>query len=168
MTQEKILIINTGGTFNKVYNELTGTLEVPNNNIAIETLLNRSFKTNKQYELIGMIYKDSLEFTSSDRDLLKKQILDSNYSKVIIIHGTDTIDISAEFLDSFDELKDRTVVFTGAMKPFSIETTEATANFCLAYGFLQSDVKSGVYIAMHGVVAEYKELKKNRRLGVFE
>ncbi|MGB5918992.1 MAG: asparaginase, partial [Arcobacter sp.] len=56
---------------------------------------------------------------------------------------------------------------TGAMVPMSIDEVEATMNFSQALGFLNAEVKSGIYISMHGVVVEYSRLKKDRSVGQF-
>ena len=91
-----ILIINTGGTFNKIYNQLTGNLEIYKKNKAIEKILLAS-KIN-DVKVTGIIYKDSLDITNNDRDKLVEIINDSNYNKIIIIHGTDTINHTALYL----------------------------------------------------------------------
>ena len=54
-----MLIINTGGTFNKHYNPLKGELEVPKDNIALESILRYCYNT--PYTLKAIIHKDSLE-----------------------------------------------------------------------------------------------------------
>jgi L-asparaginase len=160
-----ILIINTGGTFNKIYNEIKGKLIVPKNNIAIENILKLSKISN--YHIKGMIYKDSLEITSEDRDKLVSYIQQSKYKKIIIVHGTDTIDQTAKYIAK--RVLDKKIVLTAAMKPFSIDPIEATSNFMLAYGFLSSlEVKNNIYISMHGNIKKYTKIKKNYKKGIFE
>jgi len=61
---EKILVINTGGTFNKRYNPLTGELEVDKEGQAV-TILAEKWK--HSFELLNIIGKDSLEMTGHDR-----------------------------------------------------------------------------------------------------
>ena len=161
---KKILILNTGGTFNKVYNELSGNLDVPLNNSAVKQIIDTAFKDNLALKIEGIIYKDSLEMNDKDRQLIVHALKD--YEKVILIHGTDTMDITAKYL--CQHLSNKTVVITGAMKPFSIEPIEATANLCISLQFLLDNDKSGVYIGMHGLVNRYEELVKNREIGKFE
>lgn len=161
---EKILIINTGGTFNKRYNPLKGSLDVPADTNALENILN--YFHNTQYELISVIHKDSLEMTDEDRDELVAVIKKAKQSKVLIIHGTDTKDLTAEYLEK--HISDKTIVFTGAMVPFSIDTTEATANFSLALGFLLGNDTKDIFIAMHGAVEPHHKIYKNRQKGIFE
>jgi len=161
---EKILIINTGGTFNKRYNPLKGELEVPKDGIAVESIL--QYCNNTSYELLNIIHKDSLEMTEEDRELIVKTIQTSSCRKVLIVHGTDTMDVTATFLAL--HIKDKVITLTGAMVPFSISTVEATSNFMMALGDMMSREKNGVYLAMHGAVAIHGSIYKNRQKGIFE
>jgi L-asparaginase len=158
-----MLILNTGGTFNKRYNELSGELEVPVDNYVVERILD-SF--DKKPPLAGVVYKDSLEMDMNDRKMITDIIFHSTDDKFVIIHGTDTIDVTAEFLDSvFD---DRVIVLTGAMKPFEIDNVEASLNLGLAIGFAKGCEKKGVYICMSGYIEPWDKIKKNKQLGKFE
>ena len=161
---KKILILNTGGTFNKLYNPINGELFVSKDNNAVESILKNS--KIKNYEIEGILYKDSLDITQEDRKFLKNKILKSNYKKIIIIHGTDTMDKTAEYLDEY--IKNKTIIITGAMIPFSIDTIEATSNFMMAFGSLLSHNKKNIYIAMHGNVSKHTKIAKNKSLGIFQ
>jgi len=157
-----ILILSTGGTFNKIYNPINGNLEVDSTNKALK-YIEQQWLTKLNYDSI--INKDSLEFTNNDRKELLNYIKNSNYYKIIIIHGTDTMHLSAEFIANAK--LNKTIVFTGAMVPFSINKVEATANLALSLGFIQN-IKNGVYIAINGVANSYKKVIKNRDIGKFE
>ena len=159
----KITIINTGGTFNKRYNPIKGSLEVPTDNIALDNIVASSH--NIEFDIKNIISKDSLDMDDNDRQIIVDAINESENEKIIIIHGTDTIDLTSAFLQK--EVSNKKIVFTGAMVPMSIDEVEATINFSLALGFLSADVQNGIYIAMHGVVVEHSRLKKNRSLGKF-
>ena len=111
-----MLILNSGGTFNKRYNPLNGELEVPFDNTAIESILKSVDST---YDLAGVMYKDSLDMTMDDRKILANIIIQSDDDSFIIVHGTDTIDLSAEFLSEI--FKDKKIVLVGSMKPFEID-----------------------------------------------
>lgn len=161
---DKILIINTGGTFNKRYNPLKGELEVPRDGIAVEAILRYCYNT--PYELHNIIHKDSLEMNEEDRIVIVKTIQSSSCKKVLIVHGTDTMDVTATFLAL--HVKDKIITLTGAMVPFHIDTVEATSNFMLALGDLHVKEKCGVYLGMHGVVAPHGSIYKNRQKGIFE
>ncbi|MDX1808910.1 MAG: asparaginase domain-containing protein [Sulfurospirillaceae bacterium] len=161
---ETILIINTGGTFNKRYNPLKGELQVPDDSLALDGILKYFYNLN--YKTINIIHKDSLDMNNEDREEIAKLIQHSSYKKVIIVHGTDTMDKTAEFLD--EKIKDKCIVLTGAMVPFSIEQVEATTNISTAIGYMLSCQRTGVYIAMHGLVNLHDKIFKNREIGVFQ
>ncbi|WP_373074055.1 asparaginase domain-containing protein [Sulfurimonas sp.] len=158
-----MLILNTGGTFNKRYNPLNGELEVPCDSLAVERILS---SVESEYDMAGVMFKDSLDMDINDRKTLAAIIMESKDDKFLIVHGTDTMDETAFFLDEIFD--DRTIVLTGAMKPFEIDNIEATFNLGMAMGFLNSKNDHGVYICMNGFVKKWNELKKNRELGKFE
>lgn len=158
-----MLILNSGGTFNKRYNFLNGELEIPFDNSVIETILDTY---DDKYSLSGVVYKDSVDMDLNDRKMLTNIILESNDYLFIIVHGTDTMDKTAEFLDTvFD---DRIIILVGAMKPFEIDTVEASLNLGLAIGFAKATQNYGVYICMSGHVEPWDNIKKNEALGKFE
>ena len=159
----KITVLNTGGTFNKRYNPIIGLLEVPSDNIALEKIVKSCF--NVEFDIRTIISKDSLDFTQKDREIILENIKNSTSDKIIIIHGTDTVDLTAQFIDG--KIEDKKVVFTGAMIPMSIDEVEATMNFSQAIGFLNAPIQNGIYLSMHGSVIEHSKLKKVRSLGQF-
>ncbi len=158
-----MFILNTGGTFNKRYDPISGALVVPYDNAALDAIVSRF---SSEITIAGALYKDSLEFTSDDRAMMANIVMASDEKKVLIIHGTDTMQHSAAY---FSELfEDRVILFTGAMVPYEIDEVEATANFSMAYGYLQAQSEPGVYIAMQGLIAPWDQIEKNRELGRFE
>ncbi|MFY9068881.1 asparaginase domain-containing protein [Aliarcobacter butzleri] len=163
MIKSKITVLNTGGTFNKRYNPLKGELEVPSDNIALDEIIQSCF--NVDFEIINIISKDSLEIVDEDRDILVETIKKLKNENIIVVHGTDTIDITAKYLS--DRIENKKIVLTGAMVPMSIKKVEATLNFAQAIGFLNASIPNGVYISMHGCVTNYAKLLKNRILGQF-
>ncbi len=153
-----ILCINTGGTFNKYYNPSNGLLEVDKTSRAIKSITKKWLC---EIDIIDIIGKDSLEFDDIDRTLLLETIRSQpDLAKIIVIHGTDTMHLSAEVLAKAS--LPHTIVFTGAMVPFSIEPVEAAANFASAAGYISSLENPGVYIAMNGCFVNYKNIIKDR------
>ncbi|OQX58565.1 MAG: asparaginase [Helicobacteraceae bacterium 4484_230] len=156
-------IMNTGGTFNKRYSERKGKLEVPFDNEAVEKIV-KSFAYD--VDIAGVLYKDSLDMDDQDRNILAQVLLADEEDVFVVVHGTDTMDLSAKVLD--ETLKDRTVVLVGAMVPFSIDPVEASVNLGMAMGFAASQPPRGIYICMNGMIAPYERIRKNRALGKFE
>jgi L-asparaginase len=159
-----MFILNTGGTFNKRYEPISGELEVPCDNIALESIL--ASINASDIPMAGAIYKDSLDMSAEDRKMMAGIILQSSEKVFVVIHGTDTMHLSAALLDALVE--DQAVIFTGAMIPFHIDPVEATANLAMAIGFAKSNPPKGAYICMSGEVLPHKELVKNHERGVFE
>ena len=159
----KITIINTGGTFNKRYNPIKGQLEVPSDNIALDKIIASCH--NVEFEIKNIVSKDSLDMDDKDRQTITDAVNETSNDKIIIIHGTDTVDLTSKFLK--EQVSNKQIVFTGAMVPMSIDEVEATMNFSQAMGFLSADVKNAIYIAMHGVVVDHTKLIKDRTLGQF-
>ena len=159
---KKLLIISTGGTFNKIYNPKNGILEIDKEATALKEL---AMKWLCAFEIVTIIGKDSLEMTNQDRLELLGTISQADCKHVIVVHGTDTMDVTAEYLAE-GEL-DKCIVLTGAMVPYSIEPVEATANLASAYGYLQALEEDGIYIAMNGALDTYTKVKKDRKKGRF-
>ena len=159
---KKILIISTGGTFNKIYQPNNGTLQIDKEALALKQIASKWLC---QFETLTIVSKDSLEMTTQDRVEISNTIQQSKYQDIIIVHGTDTMDITAKYLA--DKKLEKTIVLTGAMVPWSIDPVEATANLALAYGYINALQKKGVFIAMNGVVDSYEKVKKNHLKGRF-
>ena len=157
-----MFILNTGGTFNKRYDPKSGELFVPGDNQAVDFVVS-TFSESITVE--GLLYKDSLEMTSEDRELLATTICQSDEKIIIVVHGTDTMDKSAQHIARLT--LDKVVVFTGSMVPFTIDAIEATANLAMAIGYA-CNASNGVYIVMQGVCGAYDRVIKNREHGKFE
>jgi L-asparaginase len=162
--QQKILILNIGGTFNKYYDQIDGQLKVSSDNKFINDILIKAKISHIQVD--GLIYKDSLDMTLEDRKQIVKYIKNANYDKIIIVHGTDTISKTAKYISK--HIKNKMIILTGSMMPYSIDFTEATANLMLSIGYISNRTKNDVFIAMHGFVKKFYNIKKNRSKGIFE
>jgi len=161
---KKILILNTGGTFNKVYNPISGEMEVSKRGEALKEIL--KYQKNLGYDLKNIIHKDSLFISDDDRIKIKEEIEDTKYSSIIIVHGTDTINKTADFLSK--NIQNKMVILTGTMIPYSINPVEATSNFSMAVGYALSNFCEGIFISMHGMVEEHSKVFKNRQIGEFQ
>ncbi len=160
--ENKILIVNTGGTFNKYYDPLKGELVVDQEEKALKALADAWMC---EFEIINIIGKDSLQMNNHDRLELLAILSQSDATRIIVVHGTDTMHLSAAYVD--DAEMEKKVVFTGAMVPYAIDPVEATANFALAYGALLNISEDGIYIAMHGLCEHFSRIRKDTQQGKF-
>jgi len=159
---EKILIISTGGTFNKVYDPIEGELVIDEQAQAVKQMTSK-WKCN--FEQINIIGKDSREMTNQDRLELLAIVTQTEHEKIIIIHGTDTLHLTAEYLADVEI--EKKIILTGAMVPYSIDPVEATANLASAIGYLQLLEQEGVFTVMHGLFGLHQTIGKERRSGKF-
>ena len=164
MKQQAIRLFNTGGTLNKRYDPLSGELFVPRDDLAVQSML-QSFAGNLPIQVQGLIYKDSLAMTDADRAQLAEAIHAAPEQRILIVHGTDTMHLSAAYLAA--ACPGRRVVFTGAMMPYAFAPQEAAMNLALAVGWLQAGEAAEVRIAMHGLVLPHTQIVKDRQNGRF-
>lgn len=158
-----ICILNTGGTFNKRYDPVAGVLAVPADNRVLSGLIDSLEPESVRIE--GLIFKDSLEMDEQDRRLLVDAVRNVPESDVIVVHGTDTMHLSARQIAC--GVTDKRVILTGAMVPVTIDAKEACLNLGVAIGALRAGLKSGVYVSMHGLLLPHDQLVKDRKIGKF-
>ncbi len=157
-----IRIFITGGTFDKEYNELTGKLFFKDTHLQEMLKLGRC-KVEVDVRTLMMI--DSLEMTDSDREIIAENCLKCAEDKIIITHGTDTMEQTAHLLGS--KVASKTVVLTGAMIPYKFGSSDGLFNLGSALAFVET-LPHGVYIAMNGRCFIWDNVRKNRRTGEFE
>jgi L-asparaginase len=159
---ETIRILATGGTFDKEYNELTGALFFKDTHIGDMLRLGRS---HLEVEVETLMMIDSLEMTDADRELILRRCEEVPESRIVITHGTDTMEQTAAVLGP--RVAGKTVVLTGAMVPYTFGSSDGMFNLGTALAFAQS-LGPGVYVAMNGRCFRWDSVRKNKRIGVFE
>ncbi len=159
---EQILVLSTGGTFDKTYDLLTGHLQFQESFVPSILSLGRS---TLETETQTVFLKDSLDIVDQDRESIADVLKKSMHKRIVITHGTDSIAETASFLESFDLGK--TIVLTGAMIPYSFGASDALFNLGSALAFAQV-LSQGVYVAMNGKYYKAGTVKKNRSTGYFE
>jgi L-asparaginase len=108
---------------------------------------------------------DSLEMTDADRQIILENCRKSSEGKIVITHGTDTMVDTAKVLG--ENIKDKTIVLTGAMIPYAFGSSDGLFNLGSALSFVQA-LPPGVYIAMNGRYFTWDNVRKNRERGEFE
>lgn len=158
----KIRLLVTGGTFDKEYNELEGTLYFKDSHVREMLGLGRC---RLDLELRTLMMIDSLEMTDVDRESILRSCLAPGSDRIVITHGTDTMAETARFLG--ERVKDRTIVVTGAMVPYTFGSSDGLFNLGSALAFAQS-LPPGVYVAMNGRYFDWNNVRKVRSTGAFE
>ena len=157
-----IRILATGGTFDKEYNELNGELFFKDTHIADMLRLGRS---HVEVAVESLMMIDSLQMTDADRQLILQRCREVPEDRIVITHGTDTMDRTAAVLGA--GLTAKTVVLTGAMVPYTFGSSDGIFNLGTALAFVQT-LPPGVYVAMNGRYFLWNAVRKNRSRGVFE
>lgn len=157
-----IRIIITGGTIDKIYDPKDQRFEFR------KTHIKSMLKEGRYLENVvidKLMLKDSLSMTDKDRLKILYECKRSMQSKIVITHGTDTMTKTAKVLGK--NMKNKTVILTGAMEPASLDKTDALFNLGGAIIAVQQ-LKHGVYIVMNGRVFLWNNVKKDYKTSIFE
>jgi L-asparaginase len=161
-TPQRLRILVTGGTFDKEYNELDGSLFFRRTHVPEMLRLGRCALP-AAVETLMMV--DSLRMTSSDREKILAAVLRCRETRVVVTHGTDTMVETARVLGP--RVKGKTVVLTGAMVPYKFGSSDGLFNLGSALSYAQA-LPPGVFVAMNGRVFPWDRVRKNRAAGRFE
>ena len=156
-------VLVTGGTIDKIYDAAEGRLAFERTQV-LEML--RQARVALPEECVQtVLLKDSLELVDADRAAIAAACQESGEDRLVITHGTDTMVLTARHLAG--TLRERTIVLTGAMVPFSVSRSDALFNFGFAVAAAQL-LPHGVYVAMNACVFPWDQVGKNRAAGWFE
>jgi len=157
-----IKILVTGGTFDKEYDEIAGKLYFKHTHVPEILQLGRS---NLPIDVCPLMMIDSLEMTGEDRKLIVQHCRECVEPRIVITHGTDTMETTAQELGRAG--LDKTIVLTGAMVPYKFGSSDGLFNLGSALAFVQS-LPPGVYVAMNGRYFDWNNVRKNKASGIFE
>ena len=158
-------IFVTGGTFDKEYNELTGSLAFKDTHLPEMLRLGRC-RVDVMVRTLMMI--DSLEMTATDRAVIVGRCREAAEPRLLVTHGTDTmVETAAALASALPPSAGKTIVLTGAMIPYAFGSSDGLFNLGSALSFVQA-LPAGVYIAMNGRCFDWDRVRKNRETGVFE
>ncbi len=157
-----IRIFVTGGTFDKEYNELNGSLFFRETHIRELLKLGRC---DVEVRIEKLMMKDSLDMSQSDREIIARKCRNAKEDMIIVTHGTDTLVETAKVIAG--SVKGKTIVLTGAMIPYSFGSSDGLFNLGAAIAYANSLVP-GVYVAMNGKRFNWNNVHKNKKIGRFE
>lgn len=154
-------IIATGGTFDKQYDPIGGTLAFEDSHLP-EILKTVRLSEPVELEIVTLI--DSLDMGNEQREAILQACRHSTENRIIIVHGTDTMTETARIIG--EEGLQKCIVLTGAMVPYSVSRSDALFNLGTAI-MASSLLDNGTWIVMNGRVLSWKEAKKDKEKGVF-
>ncbi len=158
----KIAFIQTGGTIDKDYPHAFKGWAFEMGSPAFMRILDQA---QHQHDLSfhEVFKKDSLEISKEDRLQLKNYIAHLAEETIIITHGSDTLLETAKVLA---DIPKKTILLTAAMLPEKFKDSDAAFNLGMAVGGAQI-LEPGVYIAIHGFLAEWQKFVRNMETGKY-
>lgn len=176
MKQNKIRCILTGGTIDNQYHQRLGKMVVHKN---VERMLSKLRLPHHEIITERLFKLDSRDLKDSHRERILSSVVRSPQNHIVITHGTDTLVKTAQHLSrSLKNLKaknQKTIVFTGAMEPYGLETSQPSGKKGDALQNLISSISLveilpvGVWIVFHGrVFKPSKAYKDYQALTFFE
>ena len=162
----RLTILTTGGTIDKTYDEFKGSLR--NSHTILDVILASLRIPDLFIRHVEVMHKDSLDMTEEDRDIIVKAVCDAapKSDGIVILHGTDTLADTGEYLCKKCTGLMIPVILTGAMRPYEFRDTDAVQNVTEA--LLASNLlDGGFYVAMHNRVLEFPGVVKDRKARTF-
>jgi L-asparaginase len=157
----QIAILTTGGTIEKTYNESDGTLA------NVGSVLHHILGSLRHHELdirhIPVMSKDSLDIDDTDRQTILHATKDAmpQNDAIIVIHGTDTLANTGEYLQANLPDVEKPIILTGAMRPYEFRDTDAVQNVTEALLACRL-LDPGVWVVMHSRVLRFPGVVKDR------
>ena len=164
---QRIHLISTGGTIEKVYSEQTGNVQ------NLDSKIDRYFRMlrlpDAEIAVAHLMNKDSLEMTDADRERVLgagREKLEQDPAPIVITHGTDTmVDTGLLLQKNLIGLR-YPIVLTGAMTPLGFEGSDGLQNLTESL-FAARVLAPGVYVVMHNQVFPVDQVRKDRELARF-
>jgi L-asparaginase len=164
--KRRIALISTGGTIEKTYDDFSGVLA---NNVSVLDVMLASLELRGvMITRVPLMNKDSLEMSPADHTLIAETAAKCarDLDGVVVVHGTDRLQYSGERLVELVGTPASPIVFTGAMRPYELRTTDAMQNLTEALLAVQL-LAPGVYVAMHDQVLQFPGVVKDKTAGTF-
>ncbi|MEZ7496947.1 asparaginase domain-containing protein [Leeuwenhoekiella aequorea] len=157
-----IHILTTGGTIEGL--DYVDGKGITQSNISIQGFLDKA-NIGFDYTIESVFKKDSRAITDDDREQLVCKIKELTATKILITHGTFTMEDTAKYIGRLNLKK--TIVLVGSFILGSSENTDAQFNLGYAISSLQL-LKPDVYIAMNGQIFLWNNVSKNLETNKFE
>lgn len=161
-----VCVLITGGTLDKVHDTQSESLVLDGTTRAPDIFEQGRAEVSQFRNLMQI---DSLDMTDADRAKILSAIKDASENHIVITHGTGTMELTAKYLAAkMGEIKlNKTVVLTGAMRPWSLGRSDANFNLGGAIVAVRL-LPTGVYGVMNGQVFAANELRKDTEHGRFD
>ena len=155
-------IIVTGGTFDKQYDAIKGELTFTRTHLP--AMLEQARVRLPLATDIRLLI-DSLQMTDAHRQEVLKACRESPERSIVVVHGTDTMVQTARVVGEAQLAK--TIVFTGAMVPYSVQGSDAPFNLGFALAAALT-LPPNAYVAMNARIFPWDDVEKDRAEGTFK
>lgn len=161
---QRIHLIATGGTIEKIYSEQKGSVE----NVAskIETYLGRLRLPDAQIDVTRLMNKDSLEMTDADRARVLEAVRERLDAPIVITHGTDTMVRTGLYLKNALGPIEYPIILTGAMTPLGFESSDGLQNLTESL-FAARVLAPGIYVVIHNQAFPVDRVRKDQERAQF-
>jgi L-asparaginase len=155
-------VLITGGTLDKVHDTTSESL-VLDGDTRVPDIFAQGRAKISRFETLMQI--DSLDMTDIHRAKILKAVIKAPEKRLVITHGTGTMELTAKALDG--HVDGKTVVLTGAMRPWTLGRSDG--NFNLGGAIIAARLlPAGVYGVMNGRIFAAQDLHKNVKTGRFD
>jgi L-asparaginase len=164
--RQRVYLLSTGGTIEKVYSEQTGS--VVNVASKIERYLQLLRLPATEVVVRHVMNKDSLDMTEADRERVLAAVRSTFEAPapIVISHGTDTMVETGRYLEPRLPGLSVAVILTGAMTPLGFEGTDGLQN--LTESLLAARLLPvGIHVVMHSQVFPIGHVRKDRARAEF-
>ena len=181
--KRSIALISTGGTIEKTYDELSGVLanqissgpagggedvsilttRGPRSIPSVLDLMLASLELRGiEVVRVQLMNKDSLDMSRDDHTLIAQTAgtMARTMAGVVVVHGTDRLATSGDRVVELVGTPASPIVFTGAMRPWELRSSDALQNLTEALLAVQI-LAPGVYVAMHNQVLQFPGVTKD-------
>lgn len=165
-----VTLITTGGTIEKTYDESSG--ELANRRSIVRRMLSELRLEQTEINVLELMSKDSLDMDDEDRARIVEVVHamcgigEGEGGGIVILHGTDTLAVTGEWLHEKIAEPRVPIVLTGAMRPFEMKQSDALQNLTEAI-FATGVLPPGVYCVAHGRVLTFPGVRKDPERGTF-
>jgi L-asparaginase len=164
--KQRVYLLSTGGTIEKVYSEQTGS--VVNVTSKIDRYLKLLRLPETEVVVRHVMNKDSLDMTEADREQVLAAVRETytEPAPIVISHGTDTMVETGKYLEPRLADLQVPVILTGAMIPLGFEGTDALQN--LTESLLAARLlPTGIHVVMHSQVFPIGHVRKDKERAEF-
>ncbi|WP_427452440.1 asparaginase domain-containing protein [Litorimonas sp. WD9-15] len=162
INRDPLAILVTGGTLDKVHDTFSESLILDGTSRVADILGQGRARVSRIKSLMSI---DSLDMDDTHRAKILRAINTAPENRIVVTHGTGTMELTAQALDG--NIGKKTVVLTGAMRPWSLGQSDG--NFNLGGAVIAARLlPAGVYGVMNGKVFAAQDLHKDVASGRFD